>query len=272
VRTGCGLAGRGMARLGLAWQGEARHGRGEVSKEAGMVKTQTIKAAFLIEDFELYPRLRVDDLHVARLAEALLAGQELPPIVADRATLRIVDGFHRRRAYIKAFGPDAEVPVLLKEYPDEKAILLDAIRHNAGHGKRFTAADEVRALLLAERVGLEPAVVANALAIRVEKLTELASQRVAVSGAEKVVLKPALRHLAGTRLTPEQELANRHLNGNQASFYARSLIELLESGGIDWGNRVLVERLLKLYQLLGELLPLHVEPQEPREAGQAANA
>jgi hypothetical protein len=235
-----------------------------------MAKIQTIKAAFLVEDTAIYPRLQVDDLHAARLAETLLAGQELPPIVADKGSLRIVDGFHRRRAYMKALGEDAEVPVVLKDYLDEKALLLDALRYNAGHGKRFTTADEVRAFILAERVGLEPAAVADALAIRVERLTELASQRVALgSGAEKVVLKPALRHLAGTRLTPEQELANRHLNGNQAGYYARSLIDLLESNGIDWSNGVLVERLVRLYQLLAELLPLHAKPEE---TGQTVSA
>lgn len=218
------------------------------------VTYEQVPAVLLVEDLSLYPRLQVDDHHVARLAEALRAGASLPPVVADRATKRIVDGFHRRRAALRVFGETATIAVEFHDYADEAAIVLDAIRRNAAHGKRLSTAEEVRCLLIAERVGIDRAAVAAALAVRVERLEELAQKRVADGPTERVVLKPAMAHLAGKRVDAEQERVNRHLNGNQASYYARMLIELLESDAIDWSNRTLVERLERLYELLAERL------------------
>lgn len=71
---------------------------------------------------------------------------------------------------------------------------------------------------------------------------------------EPVVLKPALRHLAGERLTDAQEVVNRHAGGHQASYYARMLCELLEADAIDWANATLVGHLRRLAELLSAAL------------------
>jgi hypothetical protein len=102
-------------------------------------------------------------------------------------------------------------------------------------------------------LGLEPRVIADTLAIRVEKLEGLLEKKTARGTIEPVVvLKPSFGHLAGEQLTQQQELANKHSGGHQASFYARMLIELLESGAIDENNRTLMERLRRLHELLSE--------------------
>jgi hypothetical protein len=151
----------------------------------------------------------------------------------------------------KAFGPTAEVDVLFRDYPDERSLYLDALRLNAHHGKRLTTAEEVRAVIRGQELGLEPRVIADTLAIRVEKLEGLLEKKTARGAIEPVVvLKPSFDHLAGEQLTREQELANKHSGGHQASFYARMLIQLIESGAVDESNRILMERLKKLYELL----------------------
>jgi hypothetical protein len=212
-----------------------------------------VPAVELVEDLSLYPRLQVDDWYVSRLAEALRSGATLPPIVADRKSRRIVDGFHRRRAALRAFGPTAEVEVLFRDYPDERSLYLDALRLNAHHGKRLTTAEEVRAVIRGQELGIEPRVIADTLAIRVEKLEGLLERKTARGTVEPiVVLKPSFGHLAGEKLTREQELANKHSGGHQASFYARMLIQLLESGAVDENNRTLMERLARLHELLTE--------------------
>jgi ParB-like chromosome segregation protein Spo0J len=212
-----------------------------------------VPAVELVEDLSLYPRLQVDDWYVSRLAEALRSGAALPPIVADRKSKRIVDGFHRRRAALRAFGPTAEVEVLFRDYPDERSLYLDALRLNAHHGKRLTTAEEVRAVIRGQELGIEPRVIADTLAIRVEKLEGLLERKTARGTVEPVVvLKPSFDHLAGQQLTQQQELANKHSGGHQASFYARMLVQLIESGAVDESNRTLMERLKKLYELLGK--------------------
>jgi len=212
-----------------------------------------IPAVELVEDLSLYPRLQVDDWYVGRLAEVLRSGAVLPPIVADRKSKRIADGFHRRRAALRAFGPAAEIDVLFRDYPDERSLYLDALRLNAHHGKRLSTAEEVRAVIRGQELGIEPRVIADTLAIRAEKLEGLLERKTARGTVEPVViLKPCFDHLAGQQLTQQQELANKHSGGHQASFYARMLIELIESGAVDESNRTLMERLRRLHELLTE--------------------
>jgi hypothetical protein len=212
-----------------------------------------IPAVELVEDLSLYPRLQVDDWYVNRLAEALRSGATLPPIVADRTSKRIVDGFHRRRAALRVQGPTAEVDVLFRDYPDERSLYLDALRLNAHHGKRLSTAEEVRAVIRGQELGIEPRVIADTLAVRVEKLEGMLEKKTARGTVEPVVvLKPAYGHLAGEKLTQQQELANKHSGGHQASFYARMLIQLLESGAVDESNQTLMERLRRLHELLTE--------------------
>lgn len=223
----------------------------------GTGTVERIPLAALVEDFSFYPRFQVDSVHVARLAEALRAGAEFPPIIADRASRRIVDGFHRRRAYLRVLGDSAVVAVVLRDYSTDADMLLDAIRCNAGHGRRLTPAEEVRAALLAREHKVSLALVADALAVRVEALTGRIERTVASGHVEHVVLKPAYRHLAGEKLTVEQELANKHAGGHQASFYARMLIELIEADAVNLADDVLVARLHRLYDVLGAWVARH---------------
>jgi hypothetical protein len=220
---------------------------------------ETVRAALLVEDLGIYPRFAVDQIYVRRLAEALLAGESLPPVVADRESKRLVDGFHRRRAYIAAYGPEAEVPVVWKEYKDTREMFLDVLRYNARHGKRLTTGEEVRCVLIGEELGVSREVVAEALGIRREVLEGRVERRTAEGVVERVALKPALAHLAGGRLTSEQEELNRRLGGYKTSFYARQLIMLIKSGCIGKEDKRVIAHLRELYDLLSEFL--HTEKQ-----------
>ncbi len=76
-----------------------------------------IAIADLVEDMTIYPRQHIDDEHVRRLATALRAGETLPPLVAGKASPhRVTDGFHRKRAHHRVFGPTAHVEVELRDY------------------------------------------------------------------------------------------------------------------------------------------------------------
>lgn len=54
-----------------------------------------------------------------QLAESLQAGATLPPIVVERETSRVVDGFHRVEAHRRVYGREAMIEVIEKEYASE---------------------------------------------------------------------------------------------------------------------------------------------------------
>lgn len=211
---------------------------------------KTVKASELVEDFDLYPRGDVDSSHVASIAEALLAGEEVPPVIADKKTKRIADGFHRRRAFIKNGGPDAVVPVIFKEYASEADLFIDAMAHNSGHGRRLTSVDAVRSATLAEKLGITVDVVAKCLKMTIDRVGTLVADRTAKCGMTTVPLKQTIRHMAGKKLSKPQQEANRKLSGMNQVFYVNQLITLIEADLLDKENE---ELMLKLQQLQGML-------------------
>lgn len=214
-----------------------------------------VPAIELVEDFGLYPRLAVDDLHVRALADALLAGATLPPVVAERKTKRLVDGFHRRRAALKVHGAQAEIGVIWRDYAGDGEMLLDAARLNAGHGRRLTLGEQVRVAHLADELGLSRDAVAKALAVRLDVLAARIERRTAFDPVRRPLpVKPALQHLAGGTLTADQVAANKHLGGHQARYLARQLLLLVRARALNWGDSKLVAMLVELSRELNEAI------------------
>jgi len=82
------------------------------------------------------PRSRgEDDEHINRLAER---GGDLPPILVQQGTMRVIDGMHRLRAAILNGCPSIEVEFF--EGDDEEAFIR-AVEQNVAHGLPLTLAD-----------------------------------------------------------------------------------------------------------------------------------
>lgn len=222
------------------------------------MKTNTIKVkvSALVEDFDLYPRVSVDSGHVAHIAEAIEAEMELPLIIVEVKTLRIVDGFHRARAYKRVFGKDHLIEVETREYASESDLFLEAMRLNAAHGRNMTSYDRAHAISRAEKFEIDPALVASALNMRRDRIDEFQQQRFCrVKGKRNgVPTKLPIRHMVGKVLTREQAEAIPSLGGNQQGFYVNQLIILIETDMLDTDNERLMERLKVLQGKLDEVL------------------
>lgn len=147
----------------------------------------TVPHSQLVFNLDFYPRGEVDAERVSILVEALKAGQDLPPIIVDQKR-RIVDGFHRARAYRLAFGEKAEIPCEVREYASDAELLLDAIAANAQHGKPLSNADRRKCVVLAERHGVTVEQLASVLNVRVQrvtKLSEASTTKATVASSEK---------------------------------------------------------------------------------------
>lgn len=208
----------------------------------------------LVEDFALYPRMAVSDVYVNELAEVLRSGKTLPPIVACKASKRIVDGFHRVRAYVKVFGADYKVNVRWQEYPDEAALFADAIARNAEHGRRMCKKDFVRCVHKGETFGFDTEYIATLAGLTTEKLEKLTVARTAYAeNGTPLVLGAGLYHLAGKTLTKAQRKANRKGFGN-VMFYAGRLADLLEADALDLSNEKMVAELTRLKAVLERVI------------------
>jgi hypothetical protein len=214
-----------------------------------------MKVASLVFDFDFYPRNNINPHNVNCIAEAIVAGVEMPPGIIDKKSRRIVDGFHRGRAYAKVYGDDAEMLVVEKNYANDAEMFLDAMRYNASHGCALDSSDRAHCIILSERLNIPLDAVAGALHMTTDKLSALRNGRIAkTSGGLSVPLKRTIQSFAGRRLTKRQVEANDKLSGMNQSFYANQLIELIESDLLDVSDENLMDRLRVLNGLLDGVL------------------
>ena len=209
-----------------------------------------MKAAELVEDFDIYPRQQVNSQHQADMTEAWRAGVEFPPVLIDKASKRIVDGIHRKRSKITAHGKDTEIDVVEKKYANQREMLLDAMRYNAQHGQPFTNLDRTRVILLAAKLKIGKKHVAAALGISIERVDGLRTTKTAQGGNGEIAIKRAIRHKAGDQLTKRQVEANKKLGGMDQPFMIDQLIELIEADLIDQQNQNVTKGLKRLRKLL----------------------
>lgn len=216
-----------------------------------------LKIGELIFDFDLYPRADIDTHNIAYMSQAEDAGVKFPPVVVDKKSKRIVDGFHRVKMYRQKYDDNYKIEVIEKNYANEKEILLDAIRYNASHGKMLSRHDRMRCILQSEKMRLKIDDVASALSMTIEKINQLKAERVGelkVGGIiTSVPLKRTIKHMSGKRLSKKQNEVNKKISGMDQKFYVNQLVMLIESGLINQSDDILLQRLKVLWQQLGEL-------------------
>jgi hypothetical protein len=218
------------------------------------MKPQLIAAAALLLDYDLYPRANIDGHNIRDMADALSAGATLPPVIVDKKSQRVVDGFHRVKAYLLAQGPDALIPVIFKTYANDREMYAEAVRCNSTHGKKLDPYDKRHAAILGDRLGIPKKEMAALLNMSISQFKKMVERRTAHIGKRLVALKATIEHKTGQRLTKSQVEANKKLSGMRQAFSANQLILLIETGLLDTEDEKLMERLMRLYELLGGLL------------------
>lgn len=143
---------------------------------------KSMKISELIEDFDLYPRGDVNSQNISYIAEAMIAGETMPPIVVDQKK-RIIDGIHRKRAHNKVNDEDSSIAVIQKTYKTDADAFLDAARLNSAQGPhpswprddgvRLNSFDRAHCALKAASLKISHEDLASALHIAPEKLVDL---------------------------------------------------------------------------------------------------
>ena len=212
--------------------------------------SEKVKAAVLVLDFELYPRQKIDAVNVGEIAEAMEAGEVLPPIVADKKSKRVIDGFHRIRAALKVEGEDAEIEVEFRNYNSEAEMFKDAVLFNASHGRKLTSYDKTHCIFKAQRLGIENTEIQKILHFKPAKIEKFKIEKVGIYKKTNVPLKRTVQNLAGKKLTKAQVETNEKAGGMPVLFYVNQIIRVIESGSIDAENENLIEGLSQLLEVL----------------------
>ncbi len=233
-------------------------------------------ASLLVEDTSLYPREKVDEYNVNQLSESYRAGSEVPPPLVSREGLYLIDGWHRRRAFMRVFGDDAEMIVEARIFANRTDMFLEAVRLNAAHGNRLSTVDKKRCLILAEEFKVEEGAMWEVLHVRpetgekwrfaraqrVEKAGQVGSgprreqarQDMRRAGSKRPVpLKGSMEHLSGTTITLAQEAGMVKAGGLNQTYYCRQVANLIEANLLDWSNGNLIDALRHLRELLDGL-------------------
>lgn len=204
--------------------------------------------AEVVLDFDRYPRHEVTSHLVTEMMESCRAGVEFPPIVIDKRSRRVIDGFKRWKMHARL--KLKTIAVVEKTYRSEGEMLLDAMRYNARHGQALDAFDRARCVILAGNLGIADKDLAAALSVTTEKVGALRTNKSAKAGKLTIPIKRTIGFMAGKRLNKQQVEANEKLSGMEASFSIRQLILLLETDLIDRTNG----HVLKLLETLHDLI------------------
>jgi len=217
----------------------------------------------LIMDFNLYPRCKVDSVHASYMLESINAGVQLPAIIVDKKTKKVVDGFHRITSFRQYFKSHKDVEpivdVIFKSYKSDAAMFADAMKYNSSHGRMLTQYDRAHCIILAEEMKLTREEITFALSITASKYDELKAEHIGSlhkSPHLNIPLKRTIRHKAGQKLTKKQAEVNERLSGMNQMFYANQIIDLIESDLLDTENEKLMNRLEVLHKLLEGIFQL----------------
>lgn len=195
------------------------------------METTQVKALELVRDWSLWPRYEAGDIdrtNLNRMKETLKAGLELPPIIVDRQSKRIVDGFTRHEAYLKLYGDTTDIPVEFHEYSNDAEIFIEAARLNAQHGLPLSPQDKIHVVLQGRKMGLPIMKIAEAIGMSKERAQDFLKSRTAVTKrGERIPLAAGALKLAGKKLNKDEEYFARHSNGMQPTMNARLLLNAL---------------------------------------------
>lgn len=212
------------------------------------METKNVPLSSIILDYTLYPRHAVDAYTIARLADALEAGETLPPPIICAATKKVIDGFHRMTVYQRAYkdNPGHEIEVEARKYKDDAARFSDALALNARHGTKLTAFDLAHCIVLGRAFGLSDEDVRSKAAISERRFKELVENKLASVAGKPVALKNTLRNFADRNLSAGMQGVNDRAGGMNQRFYVNQVIDLVKHRAIDETNEPLLEALKEL--------------------------
>jgi len=97
-----------------------------------------MKTKALLKELKIDEKLttirHINPVFVSRYRQAYRNGCNLPPLIVEKDTYRIISGNHRYSALIQEYSENTEISVEPREYKSEGEVLEDFAHENATHG------------------------------------------------------------------------------------------------------------------------------------------
>ena len=98
------------------------------------MKTVKVKIGSLVIDPILTAIRHINTVYVSRYRQAYREGANMPYLVVQDGTSRVISGNHRLTALLQEFNDDYEITVEVRKYSSEAEVLKDFAKENATHG------------------------------------------------------------------------------------------------------------------------------------------
>lgn len=185
---------------------------------------KTMKFCELVFDTTFYIRRKTDRQLVSRYAREKQAGAVFPPVLVDKRSRIVVDGFHRAYADEALYGAEAPVAVTIEQFPCKGAMLRRSIAENK-HGKPLDEATVAWCLVLGPRLRVSRADLLVLLNLSSDYAAKVRKRKIIrrENGGEEAPLKATFAHMAGQDLTDQQFEVNERSGGMRLTFYVNQI-------------------------------------------------
>lgn len=184
-----------------------------------------LQISSIVIDESLYPRNGINEMHLHRLVAAINTGAQLPPVIVEAKTRRLVDGRHRYEAAKKLKWKTIEA--IEKTYKNEADLFADAVRLNIAHGAPLDQYTVRSAIIRLQTYGYSKQAISEVVRLPPADLEKIERGFATDTAGKPIALKGGLSHLAGHALDEQQKQINRRYSGPKAVFFVRQIAGLL---------------------------------------------
>lgn len=250
------------------------------------MSNQIIKLGDIIINPIYQLRKETPDFHVRRYSESMRNGDVFPPIILNKKTNELLDGFTRYTSYKKVFkDPEYAVPIEYKSFKTEKEKFMFIAEQNCKHGNPYGTWEKKNIVRQLQENGASLDEISNVLGIRISKITkEFGRVFVTIDGRKnknknkninikikndkktktklpkiktvnvngrKEILKRGLEHLENKKISEEQwDFIFNSADGWSESYHIKYLLKILD---MNIFNKSLSLEYLKLKDKIEEI-------------------
>ncbi len=206
----------------------------------------------LVFDEKIYPRVKTSWYTANDYANSMRTGSKFPPITVAKLGNKtyLIDGWHRVEAY-RLNGVEFVDAEVLK-IKDRKQMYIESIKRNAIHGRPFSFQEKLIIASNLEKMRVSKSTISQLIGVTMDKMRKFKAERISYSTTGKpIVLKGAIKHLSGMKLSEQEEYTQEVISGYRTQErILDTVISMIRNDMFNTNNPKVVEKLDELKKVL----------------------